>query len=68
VWLTFAVEVAAELALAVVALVLAVVTVVYMLTGKSPLHGSERMIALVVAGVLATFGVNHMRLRRERCD
>jgi hypothetical protein len=55
---------AAEIALGVVALALATVTVVYMVTGESPLHGSERTIALVVAGVLATFGVSH--LRRER--
>ncbi len=60
-----ALEGTAEIALGVVALVLATVTVVYMVTGESPLHGTERTIAFVVAGVLATFGVNHLRGRRD---
>jgi hypothetical protein len=47
----------------VLALALAVVTVAYMLTGESALAGAERTVALVVAGMLATFGVNHLRRR-----
>ena len=54
---------AASIALGVLALALAAVTVVYMLTGSSALAGAERTVALVVAGMLATFGVNHLRRR-----
>jgi len=50
----------ASIALGVVALALAVATVIYMLTGASPWKGDLRTIAFVVAGVLATFGVNHL--------
>ena len=57
---------AAEIALGAVALVLAAVTVVYMLTDESAFHGAERTIALVAAGVLATFGVSHLHRRRRR--
>ncbi len=53
----------ASIALGVLALALAAVTVVYMLTGSSALAGAERTVALVVAGMLATFGVNHLRRR-----
>jgi len=55
----------ASVALGVVALALAAGTVVYMLTGGSPWEGDVRTIAYVVAGVLATFGVNHLRRERE---
>ena len=55
---------AASVALGVLALALAALTVVYMLTGESPLEGAARTVALVVAGMLATFGVNHLRRRR----
>jgi hypothetical protein len=54
---------AASIALGVLALALAAVTVAYMLTGESALAGAERTVALVVAGMLATFGVNHLRRR-----
>ena len=56
----------ASIALGVLALALAAVTVVYMLTGSSALAGAERTVALVVAGMLATFGVNHLRRRAEQ--
>ena len=39
-------------------------TVVYMTTGDAPLQGGAQTVALVVAGMLATFGVNHLRRRR----
>ncbi len=45
------------------ALALAAVTVGYMLTGSSAFAGAERTVVLVVAGMLATFGVNHLRRR-----
>lgn len=54
---------AASLALGVVALALAALMVGYMLTGDSPLEGGARTVALVVAGMLATFGVNHLHRR-----
>ena len=57
---------AASVALGVLALALAAVTVFYMLTGTSPVEGSARTVVLVVAGMLATFGVNHLRLHAER--
>ncbi len=56
---------AASVALGVVALALAAVTVGYMLTGSSALEGAARTVVLVVAGMLATFGVNHLRLHRR---
>jgi hypothetical protein len=55
---------AASVALGVLALALAALTVAYMLTGESPLEGGARTVALVVAGMLATFGVNHLRRTR----
>jgi len=55
---------AASVTLGIVALLLAAGTVAYMLTGKSPLEAEARTIVFVVAGVLATYGVNH--LRREQ--
>ena len=55
---------AASIALGFAALALAAGTVVYMITGSAPWKGDTRTIAFVVAGVLATFGINH--LRRER--
>ena len=58
---------AASLALGVLALVLAGLMIAYMLTGDSPLEGATQTIALVVAGMLATFGVNHLR-RRANAD
>jgi hypothetical protein len=51
-------------ALGVLALVLAAATVVYMLTGKSPWDGALRTLVLVVAGMLATYGVNHLWQKR----
>lgn len=54
----------ASVALGVVALLLATGTVAFMLTGESPLKAEARTIAFVVAGVLATYGIDH--LRRER--
>lgn len=59
---------AASVALGVLALALAAATVAYMTTGESPLEGGARTVALVVAGMLATFGVNHLRLRRAASD
>ncbi len=56
---------AASVALGVLALAVAAVTIAYMLTGSSAFEGGERTVVLVVAGMLATFGVNHLRLRRE---
>ncbi len=55
---------AASFALGLLALVLAGLTVAYMTTGDSPLEGGARTVVLVVAGMLATFGVNHLRRRR----
>ena len=57
---------AASVALGVLALALAAVTVGYMLTGASAFEGGARTVVLVVAGMLATFGVNHLRLRAAR--
>jgi len=54
---------AASIALGILALALATVTVVYMLTGSSAFEGAERTVALVVAGMLATFGINHLHRR-----
>jgi hypothetical protein len=55
---------AVSAALGVVALGLAAACVAYVLTGEAPWHGDRRTLAYVVAGALATYGVNH--LRRER--
>jgi hypothetical protein len=57
---------AASVGLGLLALALAAATVAYMLSGRSPLEGGAQTVALVVAGMLATFGVNHLRLRRAR--
>ena len=57
---------AAAAALGALALALAAATVVDMLTGDAPFEDRERTIALVVAGLLATYGVNH--LRREAVE
>ena len=54
---------AASVALGLLALALAGLMVGYMLTGDSPLEGGARTVALIVAGMLATFGVNHLRRR-----
>jgi len=56
---------AASLALGAVALLLAGATVVYILTGRSPWEREARTIACVVAGVLATYGVMHLRRRSQ---
>ena len=53
----------ASIALGVVALVLAGGTVLYMLTGESPLEAEARTLAFVVAGMLATYGVDQLRRR-----
>ena len=53
----------ASVALGALALALAAATVAYMLTGDSWLEGTERTLALVVAGMLATFGVSHLGRR-----
>lgn len=57
---------AASVALGVLALAIAALTVVSMLTDTAPVEGTGRTVALVVAGMLATFGVNHLRLRASR--
>jgi len=51
---------AASLALGIAAMLLAAGTVAYMLTGRSPWNGDGRTVAFVVAGMLATYGVNHL--------
>lgn len=57
---------AASVALGVLALALAALTVASMLTDESLLEGDARTVAFVVAGMLATFGVNHLRLQAGR--
>ena len=57
---------AAAFALGAVAVTLAALIVAYMLTGDAPLKGDARTMALVAAGMLATFGVNHLRTRTAR--
>ncbi len=52
-------------ALGLLALALGGLTAAYILTGHSPLTGSEQAAALVAAGVLVTFGVNHLYLRSD---
>lgn len=59
---------AASIALGGLALVLATVTIAYMLTGDSALAGAERTVALIVAGMLATYGVNHLWRRRVAAE
>jgi uncharacterized membrane protein YbhN (UPF0104 family) len=59
-----ALEGTASLALGAVALLLAGATVVYMLTGSAAWEREARTEACVVAGILATYGVNHLH-RRE---
>jgi len=54
---------AASLALGAVAIALASATVLYMLTGSSPLKGGARTVVLVAAGIAATWGVDHLRRR-----
>jgi hypothetical protein len=56
---------AASLALGLLALALGGLTAAYMLTGHSALTGSKETAALVAAGVLVTFGVNHLYLRSD---
>jgi hypothetical protein len=56
----------ASVALGVFALLIAALTVGSMLTGGAPLDGTARTVAFVVAGMLATFGVNHLRVRAAR--
>ncbi len=53
----------ASIALGVLALALAAATIAYMLLGESPLGGAGRTVALVVAGMLATFGIGHLGRR-----
>lgn len=55
----------ASLALGLLALALGGLTAAYMLTGHSPLTGSKQTAALVAAGILVTFGVNHLVLRSD---
>ena len=54
-----------SLALGLLALALGALTAAYMLTGHSALTGYEQAAALVAAGVLVTFGVNHLYLRSD---
>ena len=55
----------ASLALGLLALALGGLTAAYMLTGHSALTVSEQAAALVAAGTLVTFGVNHLYLRSD---
>ncbi len=57
---------AASIALGLVALALGGLTAAYMVTGRSPLKGAEQSAVLVAAGVLVTFGVNHLTARASR--
>lgn len=54
---------AASTALGLLALVLGGLTTAYMVTGRSPLKGAEQSAVLVAAGVLVTFGLNHLTAR-----
>lgn len=54
---------AASVALGSLALALGGLTAVYMVTGRSPLKGAGQSAILVAAGVLVTFGVNHLTAR-----
>lgn len=53
----------ASVALGALSLGLAAATIAYMVRGESPLDGLGRTVALVVAGMLATFGVSHLSRR-----
>ncbi len=57
---------AASIALGALALALGGLTAAYMLTERSPLKGSEQTAALVAAGVLVTFGVNHLHMQSNQ--
>ena len=57
---------APSIALGLLALALGGLTTGYMVTGRSPLKGAEQSAVLVAGGVLATFGVNHLRARSDR--
>ena len=57
---------APSIALGLLALALGGVTIGYMVTGRSPLKGAEQSAVLVAGGVLATFGVNHLRARSDQ--
>ena len=59
---------AASIALGVLALALGGLTAAYMVTGRSPLKGVEESAVLVAAGILVTFGVNHLRTRSARSE
>jgi CsoR family transcriptional regulator, copper-sensing transcriptional repressor len=52
-----------SVALGILALALGALTAASMLTDDPPLSGSGRTVALVAAGMLATFGVNHLHRR-----
>ncbi len=54
----------ASMALGVVSLALAALTVGYMLTGHSPLKDDEQTIAMLAAGALAVFGAGRVHARR----
>ncbi len=58
-----ALSAAASVALGSLALALGGLTAAYMVTGRSPLKGAEKSAILVAAGVLVTFGVNHLTSR-----
>jgi hypothetical protein len=51
----------ASIALGAVAVALAAAMMVYMLVGAPPLEDGGRTAALIVAGMVATYGVNHLR-------
>jgi len=53
----------ASLALSALALATAVLTALYVLTGSLPLNGGAQTVALVAAGMLATWGVSHLHRR-----
>ena len=59
---------ATSIALGLLALALGGLTAAYMVTGHSPLEGVEESAGLVAAGVLVTFGVNHLTARSARPD
>lgn len=59
---------AASVALGALALALGGLTAAYMVTGRSPLKGAEQGAILVAAGVLVTFGVNHLTTRSARSE
>lgn len=63
-----ALNVAASITLGLLALALGGMTTAYMVTGRSPLKGTEQSAVLVAAGVLVTFGVNHLTTRSARSE